>query len=292
MRDVIEQIVAHPQGVDAATLAEIQRYAKLFWINNGPYNNLTARKFVLKMHAGGVRGGGACRGEARRDIHDRARRIARRRSWRGCSRCSSTRTSIRSSRTRRPAPARTSCSASANNLYSGVSMADLKGFTEKYGLNSRLVKTERQARRGGLPHRRPLRQSTSPRSSSTSKPRFRLPTEPTAKALARWSSSIAPARGRSRGLRHRLGPGQGVARRHHQRLHRGLPRSARHQGQLGRRSSSTSTRRRRSASRSSPTTRSGSRTTCRGTRSTARPTSRASSPTPSTSSSRPAIPAR
>ncbi|MEO8682499.1 MAG: hypothetical protein ABI665_25855, partial [Vicinamibacterales bacterium] len=47
MRGVIEQIVAHPQGVDAATLSEVQRYAKLFWINNGPYNNLTARKFVL-----------------------------------------------------------------------------------------------------------------------------------------------------------------------------------------------------------------------------------------------------
>jgi dipeptidyl-peptidase-3 len=30
--------------------------------------------------------------------------------------------------------------ASANNLYSGVSMADLKGFAERYGLNSRLVK--------------------------------------------------------------------------------------------------------------------------------------------------------
>ena len=30
------------------TLAEIQRYTKLFWINTGPYNNLTARKFVLK----------------------------------------------------------------------------------------------------------------------------------------------------------------------------------------------------------------------------------------------------
>ncbi|HWI18325.1 MAG TPA: hypothetical protein VNT81_11295, partial [Vicinamibacterales bacterium] len=47
MRGVIEQIVAFPQGVDAATLAEVQRYTKLFWINNGPYNNLTARKFVL-----------------------------------------------------------------------------------------------------------------------------------------------------------------------------------------------------------------------------------------------------
>ena len=52
MREVIEQIVAYPQGVDAATLAEIQRYAKLFWLNNGPYNNLTARKFVLTLHAG------------------------------------------------------------------------------------------------------------------------------------------------------------------------------------------------------------------------------------------------
>jgi dipeptidyl-peptidase-3 len=48
MREVFEQIIAYPQGVDAAALAEIQRYAKLFWLNNGPYNNLTARKFVLK----------------------------------------------------------------------------------------------------------------------------------------------------------------------------------------------------------------------------------------------------
>src|SRR5687767_7682626 len=34
MRGVLEAIVTHPQGVDAATLAEIQRYTKLFWINN------------------------------------------------------------------------------------------------------------------------------------------------------------------------------------------------------------------------------------------------------------------
>src|SRR6185369_5253436 len=47
MRGVVEQIVAHPKGVDAATLSEIKRYTKLFWINSGPYNNLTARKFVL-----------------------------------------------------------------------------------------------------------------------------------------------------------------------------------------------------------------------------------------------------
>src|SRR5471030_522311 len=47
MRDVLEQIVSHPAGVDPNTLADIERYTKLFWINSGPYNNLTARKFVL-----------------------------------------------------------------------------------------------------------------------------------------------------------------------------------------------------------------------------------------------------
>src|SRR5437667_690760 len=47
MRDVLEAIVSRPDGVDAATLSEIQRYTKLFWINSGPYNNLTAQKFVL-----------------------------------------------------------------------------------------------------------------------------------------------------------------------------------------------------------------------------------------------------
>ncbi len=47
MRDVLEAIVSHPTGVDPTTLGEIQRYTKLFWINTGPFNNLTARKFVL-----------------------------------------------------------------------------------------------------------------------------------------------------------------------------------------------------------------------------------------------------
>src|SRR6267378_2735167 len=47
MRDILEAIVSHAAGVDKGTLAEIQRYTKLFWLNTGPYNNLTARKFVL-----------------------------------------------------------------------------------------------------------------------------------------------------------------------------------------------------------------------------------------------------
>src|SRR3954468_17737574 len=48
MRDVLEEILTHSAGIDPPTLAEIHRYTKLFWQHTGPYNNLTARKFVLK----------------------------------------------------------------------------------------------------------------------------------------------------------------------------------------------------------------------------------------------------
>src|SRR5947207_15711918 len=63
MRDVLEAIVTHPAQVDGATMKEIERYTKLFWINSGPYNNLTSRKFVLQCapaaFAGAVRAAAA-----------------------------------------------------------------------------------------------------------------------------------------------------------------------------------------------------------------------------------------
>ncbi len=107
MREVIEQIIAYPQGVDAATLSAIQRYAKLFWLNNGPYNNLTARKFVLTCTPDAAQGRGLRVGEGRREVHDLGEDD---RSEAGASRADvlRSRTSIRSSPTRRPAPARTS----------------------------------------------------------------------------------------------------------------------------------------------------------------------------------------
>src|SRR5436189_2384792 len=46
MRDVLEAILSRPHAIDPGTFAAIERYTKLFWINTGPHNNLTARKFV------------------------------------------------------------------------------------------------------------------------------------------------------------------------------------------------------------------------------------------------------
>jgi len=139
MRDVLEAVLTHADHVEASTLDEIRRYTKLFWINTGPHNNLTARKFAL-----------ACTPDAfAAAIHAAARAGA----------AFPTRTgetldtlverlspmffdlAIDSSVTSKtPAGGGDILASSANNLYDGVTMTDLDGFREQHPLNSRLVK--------------------------------------------------------------------------------------------------------------------------------------------------------
>jgi dipeptidyl-peptidase-3 len=139
MRGVLESILTHADGVDATTLAEIQRYTKLFWINTGPYNNLTARKFLLKTTPEALAAAAAAaakngatfptrQGESLDALLARLRPMFFDASFDPIV------------TNKAPEKGADILLASANNLYSGVSMADLKGFTEKYGLNSRLVK--------------------------------------------------------------------------------------------------------------------------------------------------------
>ena len=139
MRDVLEEILTHPTGVEPESLAEIQRYTKLFWLNTGPYNNLTARKFVMKLSpaALGAAIKAAEKAGARFPMTDGETLDAL-----------ITRMSplfldpqvdpIVTNKT--PGEGKDLLSASANNLYSNVTAKDLEGFDEKYPLNSRLVK--------------------------------------------------------------------------------------------------------------------------------------------------------
>ncbi|HWP82987.1 MAG TPA: peptidase M49 [Bacteroidota bacterium] len=48
IRDLIEDIVSHHEGIDPAVYQKILTYTKLFWINNGPYDNITSTKFVVE----------------------------------------------------------------------------------------------------------------------------------------------------------------------------------------------------------------------------------------------------
>jgi dipeptidyl-peptidase-3 len=139
MRGILEQIIVHPQAVDPATLSEIQRYTKLFWVNNGQYNNLTARKFVLKTTPAAFAAAAKAAMQAGATFRTRQGESL-----------DAMLTRLQpmffdpnvdpSVTTKTPPPGKDILQASANNLYLNVSMADLKGFTEKYGLNSRLVK--------------------------------------------------------------------------------------------------------------------------------------------------------
>jgi dipeptidyl-peptidase-3 len=141
MRDVLEEILTHADGVDPKTLSEIQRYTKLFWLNTGPYNNLTARKFVLKCTPSqfAAAAASAQKNGAKfplRDGETLETMLARMRPLF----FDLTVDPIVTSKT--PGPGKDILQESANNLYVGVTMKDMEGFKERYALNSRVVKKD------------------------------------------------------------------------------------------------------------------------------------------------------
>ena len=148
MRDVIEAIVRTARtangtlaGVEAATLQEIERYTKLFWLNSGPYNNLTARKFVLQCTpaallaaAQAAQKNGAAfplrQGETLEQLLARLQPMF-------------FDPAVDPMVTAKTPPAgQDILTASANNLYAGVTLKEAEAFKERYPLNSRLVKKD------------------------------------------------------------------------------------------------------------------------------------------------------
>jgi dipeptidyl-peptidase-3 len=139
MRDVLEAIVSHKSAVDASAFAEIERYTKLFWLNSGPYNNLTARKFVLMCTpdalataAHAAQKAGATFPTKSGETLDQL--LARLRPMFFDPNVDPMVTS------KTPPKGQDILAASANNLYVGVTMKDLEGFKEAHPLNSRVVK--------------------------------------------------------------------------------------------------------------------------------------------------------
>lgn len=143
MRAILEAIVTTVPADDpewASVVAEVRRYTKLFWINSGPHNNLTSRKFVLKClpaqflalaEAAAARGAsfpcGA--GESLPALLARLEPAFFDPAY----------DPMVTSKT--PKDGQDILTASANNLYDSVCLADLEGFDEQYGLNSRLAKS-------------------------------------------------------------------------------------------------------------------------------------------------------
>jgi dipeptidyl-peptidase-3 len=141
MRDILEEILTHASRLPTRVLDELTRYTKLFWINTGAYNNLTARKFVLNLsadelvHAAETAAADGARfrvpsGGTIRDLISRYAPMFFELSFDPMVTCKT------------PGNGRDILEASANNLYDGVSMADLEGLRERYPLNSRVAKRD------------------------------------------------------------------------------------------------------------------------------------------------------
>src|SRR5690606_30718594 len=130
LRDVLEEPVVHRDALEPAARAEIERFTKLFWVHNGIHHNLSTRKMPFHLDleaflaaAEAARADGAVLpAESRlRELHvvienpDRFVSVTAK------------------------AEGADPVADSANNLYVGVTLADLEGFDERHPLNSRVV---------------------------------------------------------------------------------------------------------------------------------------------------------
>lgn len=128
-KTILEAIIANKSKVDPATYAKILDYTKLFWANRGNHNENTSQKFLPAFSPEELNKALTAAGRA--DLLKDA-------------------ASLRQSlfdpayepmiTAKSPQGGLDIIQASANNFYFGVTLADLKGFTEKHALNSRVVK--------------------------------------------------------------------------------------------------------------------------------------------------------
>jgi len=140
LRATLEALVRHEAALPEESRPAIVRYAKLVWIHTGPYHSLTARKFVIDLprdaFTAAARAAAAAGarlplrdGETVDGLVDRLAPVLFDASFEPMV------------TSKNPPPGQDILTASANNLYDGVTLADLDGFTERYELNARLVKT-------------------------------------------------------------------------------------------------------------------------------------------------------
>ena len=144
---LLEAIVAHPQGIDPGVFTKISNFTQLFWANRGNHNDMTAQKFLpectfeeFKTAASRLISSGVKIG----DPYGAGKPIATQ------SDLDAELTDLQQSLfdasfepmvvAKSPQGGMDILRASANNFYLGVSLADLKGYHERYPLDSRLVK--------------------------------------------------------------------------------------------------------------------------------------------------------
>lgn len=152
---VLEMIVAHPEGIDHPHFDRILAFTKLFWGNHGNHNETTAQKFLPEFTFEELKNAGLS--AIRHGAHGFTEAAF-------LKEIDELKPSLFDPNfeplitAKSPRGGLDILEASANNFYFGVKLADVKGFTERYPLNSRLAKVngrlEEQVYRAGTPDHR------------------------------------------------------------------------------------------------------------------------------------------
>jgi len=159
---LLEAVVSHPQGINPEVMAKITAFTKLFWANKGNHNELTAQKFLpeFTFEEFAQAGADAIRSGLRigdpygtgHPIQTGAEFAAEIKDLQPALFDPAFEPMVTA---KNPEGGLDILQASANNFYVGVSLADLKGFHERYPLDSQLVKSggklEERVYRAGTP---------------------------------------------------------------------------------------------------------------------------------------------
>ena len=158
---LLEGIVSHGDGIDGAVFGKIKDYALLFWANRGNHNETTAQKFLptftadeLNAAALKAQTNGAF-GTPYADLPPLSARDALTKELADLNQSIFDPQFEPMTTAKTPPAGKDIIQASANTFYEGVTLADLKGFSERFPLNSRVVKDAKGIReevyRAGTP---------------------------------------------------------------------------------------------------------------------------------------------
>lgn len=140
IRNLLEEILVHNNGIEAGLINRIEEYAKLFWINNSQYDERSKKKFIPKFsyselceaaEKASMNGATFSYPENIYSVHELLELL----------KDSVFNPEFESLITNKnPAGKGDLITESANNFYYKISLSDLEYYTEKYPLNSRLIK--------------------------------------------------------------------------------------------------------------------------------------------------------
>jgi dipeptidyl-peptidase-3 len=137
LKHLLEQILTHTHGIDPTVFKKVIDYTKLFWANHGNHNSFTSQKFLPEFTPEELQAAALQALKNRATLGTQAKLLKELEDLRRPIFDSDYQPSLT---VKNPKDGEDPLTASGNNLYEGVTMADLKDFHDKYPLNSRLVK--------------------------------------------------------------------------------------------------------------------------------------------------------